>query len=333
MKSMIKAILVLRQGRFDRYRACQSFQDKAQSAGNGGSIGKGCNAVLNLEKSVGSQKSTQALNVPSKLKNLLITNKVITQFYNSLCTSISCMSFLRSTDFSRLKALAGSFLASRKAIIRGVAAFEKGTPLSCKLRLGFGSWHRSTFPIHGVVAANRFPARCIHQTYLVGVLIAVFLSQSVVQAESRIAAVNINNLMEQAPQTQLAGDEMKQRFAEREKNLVLERNTIRELEEQYKRDKDGMSSTKREEMEQHLREKLRDYKRDSDNFTEDFNMARNEALDRLQNDVYKAIVNVAEKEKYDLVLSESVLYASGRMDITDKVLLELKTLQQNKPQD
>ena len=85
-------------------------------------------------------------------------------------------------------------------------------------------------------------------------------------------------------------------------------------------------------MEQHLRDKLRDYKRDSDNFTEDFNMARNEALDRLQSDVYKAIVNVAEKEKYDLVLSESVLYASGRMDITNKVLLELKTLQQNKHQ-
>ena len=165
------------------------------------------------------------------------------------------------------------------------------------------------------------------------ILVAVFFSQPVVQAESRIAAVNINNLMEQAPQTQLASDEMKQRFADREKNLVLERNTIRELEEQYKRDKNGMSSAKREEMEQHLREKLRDYKRDSDNFTEDFSMARNEALDRLQNDVYKAIVNVAEKEKYDLVLSESVLYASGRMDITDKVLLELKTLQQNIPQE
>ncbi len=165
------------------------------------------------------------------------------------------------------------------------------------------------------------------------ILVAVFLFQSVVRAESRIAAVNINNLMEQAPQTQLASDEMEQRFADREKNLVLERNAIRELEEQYKRDKEGMSSTKQEEMEQYLRDKLRDYKRDSDNFTEDFNMARNEALDRLQNDVYKAIVNVAEKEKYDLVLSESVLYASGRMDITDKVLLELKTLQQNKTQE
>jgi outer membrane protein len=132
--------------------------------------------------------------------------------------------------------------------------------------------------------------------------------------------------MEQAPQAQLASEEMKQRFADREKGLLAERDSISKLEKQYKRDKETISSTKREEMEQRLRGLLRDYKRDSDNFTEDFNLARNEALDKLQSDVYKAIVSVAEKEKYDLVLSESVLYASSRMDITDKVLAELITL-------
>jgi len=58
---------------------------------------------LNLEKSIGSPKSTQALNAPSKLKNLLIINKMTTQFFNSLCTSISRESFLRPIGFSRLK--------------------------------------------------------------------------------------------------------------------------------------------------------------------------------------------------------------------------------------
>jgi len=59
--------------------------------------------TLNLENAVGSRKSTQALNAPSKFKNLLITNKVATQFLNSLCTSISCMSFPRPTTFPRLR--------------------------------------------------------------------------------------------------------------------------------------------------------------------------------------------------------------------------------------
>ena len=107
----VPGLLVLQQGRFDGYRAYQSVQDKAQTAGNGGSIGKGCNAVLN--------------------------------------------------------ALASSLRASRKAIIRGVASFEKGITLSCKMRL----------------AANCFPTRCIHQTYLVGVLDAQHGYSAIIAAD------------------------------------------------------------------------------------------------------------------------------------------------------
>lgn len=163
------------------------------------------------------------------------------------------------------------------------------------------------------------------------VLIAVFvlLIQSVAWAESKVVAVDINKLMEQAPQAQSASEDMKKRFAGREKDLLALREQIREQEDQYKRDKDVLSSSKREKLEQSIREQLRDFKRDSDNFTEDFGLARNEALNKLQDDVYKAIVAVAEKEKYDLVVSESVLYASERVDITDKVLAELKRLHQD----
>ncbi len=45
--------------------------------------------MLNLETSVGSQKSTQALNAPSQLKNWLITRKVTTQFFNSLFLTVA----------------------------------------------------------------------------------------------------------------------------------------------------------------------------------------------------------------------------------------------------
>ena len=76
---------------------------------------------LNLKNAVESQKSMQATNAPSQFKKLLITNKVTTHFLNSLgfsflrrpnfyipvgvCTSLSCMSFLRLNAFSRLKNL------------------------------------------------------------------------------------------------------------------------------------------------------------------------------------------------------------------------------------
>ena len=147
-------------------------------------------------------------------------------------------------------------------------------------------------------------------------------------ADTKVAAVNINKLMEGAPQAQAASEDLKQRFAAREQALLEEREQIKKLEERYKRDKDILSKSEREKLEQEIRDRRREFKRKSDEFTEDFSLARNEALNKLQADVYKAIVDVAKRENYDLVVSESVLYASKRVDITDKVLARLKELYQ-----
>ncbi len=147
-------------------------------------------------------------------------------------------------------------------------------------------------------------------------------------ADTKVAAVNINKLMEGAPQAQAASEDLKQRFAAREQALLEERDQIKKLEERYKRDKDILSKSEREKLEQEIRDRRREFKRKSDEFTEDFSLARNEALNKLQADVYKAIVDVAKRENYDLVVSESVLYASKRVDITDKVLARLKELYQ-----
>jgi len=57
--------------------------------------------VFNLEKSVESQKSAQALDLPGYMKKTLITNKVNTLFFITPSKSIAYTSFLRPTDFSR----------------------------------------------------------------------------------------------------------------------------------------------------------------------------------------------------------------------------------------
>ena len=157
------------------------------------------------------------------------------------------------------------------------------------------------------------------------ILLMLFLSGQVA-AQSNIGVVNVNKLMENAPQAKAASESMKSRFSARENKLLAERGEIRKLEEKYTKDADVMSKTEKASLEQKIRDRLRKFKRDSDAFTEDFSIARNEVLNTIQNDVYKAIVDVAEKEKFDLVVSESVLYASKRVDITDKVLTRLNEL-------
>jgi hypothetical protein len=69
--------------------------------------------VFKLGTAVGSQKSTQALGAPRKIKKCLITQKVTTNFLISLCTPIPSASFSRPTAVFRL-----NFLKPRK--IKGI---------------------------------------------------------------------------------------------------------------------------------------------------------------------------------------------------------------------
>lgn len=155
-------------------------------------------------------------------------------------------------------------------------------------------------------------------------------------AEVKIAVVNVPKLMKEAPQAETMGKALRDQFADREKALLAEQEEIKALEGKYANDKnkDFVSAKEREEMdkerdvmEKELREKVRDFQRKSNAFTEDVSTARNELLTKLQTEIYNAIVAVAEAEKYDLIVGEAVLYASEKVDVTDQVLKKLKAAQ------
>jgi outer membrane protein len=66
-------------------------------------------------------------------------------------------------------------------------------------------------------------------------------------------------------------------------------------------------------------EMTRDLQRKQREFQEDLNGRRNEELQQVLDKANKAVKQVAESEKYDLVIQE-VVYANAKHDITDKVL-------------
>lgn len=54
------------------------------------------------------------------------------------------------------------------------------------------------------------------------------------------------------------------------------------------------------------------------------NYRRNEEMVKIQKQIIESIQQVAEDNKYDLVLSEGVLYASPKVDMTGLVIEYLK---------
>ena len=66
----------------------------------------------------------------------------------------------------------------------------------------------------------------------------------------------------------------------------------------------------------------RDLQRAQRELREDENLRRNEELAGLTERMQKTIQQIAEAEKFDLILQEAV-YVSSRIDITDRVLKAL----------
>ena len=83
-----------------------------------------------------------------------------------------------------------------------------------------------------------------------------------------------------------------------------------------------MSESDRRNKEQELGRQSREFQRLQREFREDLNLRRNEELSALFERANKVIKQIAEAEKYDLIIQEAV-YRSSRIDITDKVLKAL----------
>lgn len=143
-------------------------------------------------------------------------------------------------------------------------------------------------------------------------------------AGSKIGFVNPIELLDKAPQTKSAKEKVEREFKSRDNDLVNKQKELRREEEKLKRDGSTMSSSVRQKLESKISRIRRELKRDLDEFREDFSIARNREMAKLQKRINEAIIKLAKDEKYDLIVGDSVVYASPTIDITEKVLKILR---------
>ena len=165
------------------------------------------------------------------------------------------------------------------------------------------------------------------QRFVISLMLVVLSATSVAYAQPKIGFVNIAKIMEQSPQAEAARKALEREFSSRDKQLTSSRDGVVKLEEKLKNDGSIMSEANRVKLERDILSKKRDYNRMRDELREDFNIRRNEELGSLQKKVYEVIQQIAKQEKYDLVLTQPVLYASPSVDITDRVLQKLNSSQ------
>ena len=153
--------------------------------------------------------------------------------------------------------------------------------------------------------------------WLAGVLVASSLSASA--QDSKIGSIDTKRITTESGPAKAAQTKLEQEFTKRQKELTEQQSALKGFSEKFERDQPTLSDTQRATRQKEFAELGRDFQRKQREFQEDLNGRRNEELQQVLDRATKAVKQVAEAEKYDLVIQE-VVYTNNKHDITDKVL-------------
>ncbi len=139
-------------------------------------------------------------------------------------------------------------------------------------------------------------------------------------SELKVGYVQVDKILQEAPQTAESGKKLEREFSPRSQELDRMAKQIKDLETAL--DKDGLTITEaeRRNKERDIQNIKVEFQRKQRELREDINLRKNEELGSLQDRINKAVQTVAKAESYDLVMYSGVAYAADKIDITDKVL-------------
>ena len=138
-----------------------------------------------------------------------------------------------------------------------------------------------------------------------------------------VGFVDVARVLDQSPQAEEARQRIQAEFAPIDQEILRMQRELVTLEDQLVRDGAVMANDERMRLEREVLSRKRDLRRSQEEFREDLNLRRNQELQKLQREVVLTIRAMAKSEGYDLVISDGVLFASERVDITRTVLERL----------
>ena len=144
-------------------------------------------------------------------------------------------------------------------------------------------------------------------------------AQAAQAADLKIGFIDADRINRESVPAERATKKLEKEFAPREQDLRKLEQQIKSLQGQLEKDGLTMNESDRRTKEQELGRQTREYQRLQREFREDLNLRRNEELAALFERANRVIKQIAESEKFDLILQEAV-YRSPRIDITEKVL-------------
>ena len=149
------------------------------------------------------------------------------------------------------------------------------------------------------------------------------IASTAAAADLKVGIVNTERVFRDSAPAVRAQKKIEQEFAKRDQDIKRMAEQIRKLQEALEKNSVTMAEPERRAKEREFSDLNKDFQRKQREFGEDLNQRRNEELAAVLERANRAIKSIAEAEKYDIIFQEAV-YASPRVDITEKVIKVLE---------
>ena len=140
--------------------------------------------------------------------------------------------------------------------------------------------------------------------------------------EFKLGYVNPDRVVRDSAAAKAAQTRLENEFLKREKDVKDQEAALKAASEKFEREAPGMTEAQRTARQRQLVDQDRDFQRKRREFQEDLNLRRSEELQKVYESATRAIKQVAEAEKYDVILQDAA-YINPKHDITDKVIKAL----------
>lgn len=139
---------------------------------------------------------------------------------------------------------------------------------------------------------------------------------------SRIGFVNVGYLIDNSPQAEAATERLELEFQPRQREVTETRGLLDSLREEVAEAEENNEGTT--ELQRRIAEIERRLVRTEQAFREDLNIQRNIELRNVREKVLQSVADFANAQGFDVILTEGVVFASERIDVTERVLQQLR---------
>ena len=159
---------------------------------------------------------------------------------------------------------------------------------------------------------------------LAAVAALVVMSTAAMAQELKIGYVNSEKVLREATPAKAAQAKLETDFGKRERELNDVAAKLKAAADKLDKDAPTLAEAERNRRQRDLVEQDRDLQRKRREFQEDLGQRKNEELAAVVERANRVIKQIFDAEKYDLILQE-VVFASAKIDITDKVIRALNS--------